>query len=627
MLVLLLHISLKLYVSSDKMRRKIFLLLCLAPLIYPQILWEKTSFPDTICVNTLEFDTSSNILYAGTNKFGVYKSTDKGVIWEENINGLTANLNIHKILVVSSDKVYATTSDGVFKTINQGGIWQRLNITSTYFPSITASPEGYLYLATGEGIYKSTDEGESWAKIFFYGSLYTVLIDLQGNIYTSVSNMIYKSVDNGLSWKRIYELWNGPTCSSVHASAVTSRNNILFSMWVGGVYFSSDGGSTFTQRNDGLYSLGVNEFIIDEGGRISALLPSGYFYSIDEADSWKYLGNGLGNSSASTFTKDSKGYFYIGCYSGGIYRSKFTLFGFLPKERIKQYFQHPNTVTIDSILIKNKSDSVLTVYNIHSSNPVFNLYTRNFALNPDDSIYFVFSYSPVQNSIDIAKISFNNSSIIDSEIVVLEGYSGVPVMQIPFRTIIFKEVEIGLSTDTLITVKNKGVDTLIIDSIKITSPVFRFKPGENVILPGDSLTIQLTFEPSSIYFFKELLILYTNNYTSPDTIRLVGFSVPHSTEFKDATTELSSFELLQNYPNPFNPSTVISYQLPVKSFVSLILYDITGIEIATLVNMEEEAGVHNYELSINNYALTSGVYFYQLRAGEFVSTKKLILMK
>jgi len=96
----------------------------------------------------------------------------------------------------------------------------------------------------------------------------------------------------------------------------------------------------------------------------------------------------------------------------------------------------------------------------------------------------------------------------------------------------------------------------------------------------------------------------------------------------------AGFELMQNYPNPFNPSTVISYQIPVKSFVSLKLYDITGTEIASLVNEEEEAGIHNYELSINNYpaqggtdGLTSGVYFYQLRAGDFVSTKKLLLMK
>jgi len=87
------------------------------------------------------------------------------------------------------------------------------------------------------------------------------------------------------------------------------------------------------------------------------------------------------------------------------------------------------------------------------------------------------------------------------------------------------------------------------------------------------------------------------------------------------------FGMFQNYPNPFNPSTVISYQLPVRSFVSLKLYDITGVEIATLVNEEREAGVHNYELRITNSELVSGVYIYRLRAGDFVSTRKMIIMK
>jgi len=101
----------------------------------------------------------------------------------------------------------------------------------------------------------------------------------------------------------------------------------------------------------------------------------------------------------------------------------------------------------------------------------------------------------------------------------------------------------------------------------------------------------------------------------------------YSKEIEVESLRPSTFDLRQNYPNPFNPSTGISYQLPVKSFVSLKLYDITGVEIATLVNEEKEAGVYNYELGINNYALTSGVYFYQLRAGEFVSTKKLMIIK
>ncbi|MHC1737400.1 MAG: FG-GAP-like repeat-containing protein [Ignavibacteriaceae bacterium] len=86
-----------------------------------------------------------------------------------------------------------------------------------------------------------------------------------------------------------------------------------------------------------------------------------------------------------------------------------------------------------------------------------------------------------------------------------------------------------------------------------------------------------------------------------------------------------AFSLSQNYPNPFNPSTVISYQLPVSSHVYLKLFDILGNEVAELVNEEKQPG--NYEVVFDASQLSSGIYFYQLRAGSFVSTRKMILLK
>jgi N-acetylmuramoyl-L-alanine amidase/5-hydroxyisourate hydrolase-like protein (transthyretin family) len=87
------------------------------------------------------------------------------------------------------------------------------------------------------------------------------------------------------------------------------------------------------------------------------------------------------------------------------------------------------------------------------------------------------------------------------------------------------------------------------------------------------------------------------------------------------------YSLDQNYPNPFNPETVISYQLPENSFVTLKIFDVLGNEVAILVNESQQAGKHNYELGIRNYELSSGVYFYQLRAGDFIQTKKMIVLK
>ncbi|MCI0698587.1 T9SS type A sorting domain-containing protein [candidate division KSB1 bacterium] len=85
------------------------------------------------------------------------------------------------------------------------------------------------------------------------------------------------------------------------------------------------------------------------------------------------------------------------------------------------------------------------------------------------------------------------------------------------------------------------------------------------------------------------------------------------------------FSLSQNYPNPFNPSTIIVYTLPQPSHVELKVYDLHGREVQVSVIGRKEAG--KYSIELNAISWPSGVYFYQLRAGNFVATKKLILLK
>ncbi len=85
------------------------------------------------------------------------------------------------------------------------------------------------------------------------------------------------------------------------------------------------------------------------------------------------------------------------------------------------------------------------------------------------------------------------------------------------------------------------------------------------------------------------------------------------------------FELYQNYPNPFNPTTTIRYDLPTASHVVMKVFNILGQEVAVLINEEKPAGKH--QVDFNSTKLASGVYFYKLVAGEFVSVKKFLLLK
>ncbi len=89
------------------------------------------------------------------------------------------------------------------------------------------------------------------------------------------------------------------------------------------------------------------------------------------------------------------------------------------------------------------------------------------------------------------------------------------------------------------------------------------------------------------------------------------------------------FKLSQNYPNPFNPSTRIQYQVSSSSHVTLKVYDVLGNEVATLVDEYKEAGSYEVEFSASSGIryLASGIYFYQLKAGDFVQTKKMILIR
>ena len=87
----------------------------------------------------------------------------------------------------------------------------------------------------------------------------------------------------------------------------------------------------------------------------------------------------------------------------------------------------------------------------------------------------------------------------------------------------------------------------------------------------------------------------------------------------------NDFELMQNYPNPFNPSTKINFGIPNTSFVNLKVYDVIGNEIATLINEEKPAG--NYSIDFNAGELSGGIYFYQIKAGSFIETRKMTLLK
>ena len=102
-------------------------------------------------------------------------------------------------------------------------------------------------------------------------------------------------------------------------------------------------------------------------------------------------------------------------------------------------------------------------------------------------------------------------------------------------------------------------------------------------------------------------------------------STPVTSVKSNAPTVVEGFHLLQNFPNPFNPSTNISFHIPSKSYVSLEIFDILGREVTKLVSREMEAGDHSVTWDAS--AMSTGTYFCRFQSGNFVDTKKLVLLK
>ncbi len=137
--------------------------------------------------------------------------------------------------------------------------------------------------------------------------------------------------------------------------------------------------------------------------------------------------------------------------------------------------------------------------------------------------------------------------------------------------------------------------------------------GPYSILAGSTLVVDVAIVAGT-----SLSDLLAN---ADEAISYWQFVVPVETE----TNNHFTFNLSQNYPNPFNPETAIRFDIPEMSFVTIEVYDVLGNQIETLVNAEKPTGT--YEVEFNATDLPSGVYFYQLKAGDFVETKKMILLR
>jgi hypothetical protein len=167
------------------------------------------------------------------------------------------------------------------------------------------------------------------------------------------------------------------------------------------------------------------------------------------------------------------------------------------------------------------------------------------------------------------------------------------------------------------------------DSTYIRAGVYEYYFNPYIDIPARVIDSKPSIGPLSIVF--EGVISYTVWEDSADgKINLFGLKrIDPIGEVENEESSLMDFSLSQNYPNPFNPSTSIEYRVASREYVTLKVYDVLGREVATLVNEEKQPGVYEVEFNpaSGNRNLASGIYYYRLKSGSFIESKKMIYLK
>jgi hypothetical protein len=558
-------------------------LLCLviAPLIYSQgnglDIWTTTSESIGRVYGMVIDQNNPSTMYACGLDQGVYKTTDGGVGWTQ-INSGILNTQVQALAICKNTPqvLYAGTNygtnEGVYKTTNGGTSWTPVN-------------NGIAEPAGGIGIQalmvNPNDPNIAYCAVF-------------SGVADAV-NGLYKTTDGGANWFPIINGIGAIKNFLCFAMSPTDPNTIYagssFSVATStgptAIYKSTDAGANWVLSSNGLptdpteinpvRTLNVssaNPNVVTAGLFVNtATLLGGFYLSTDAGANWIQKSNGLPlaaglllRSAAIRPLFDNQ--FYLGLDGGG-------------------------GVNIGVWATTDGGDNWLSF----NGGTMLSTYTvRALVFNPTGNhTLFAGRASATANLGGVYEYTF---SIVPVELVSFsaEVYSG----------------NVNLSWITATEINNSGFQIERRNTGNDEWTNIGFVNGNG----SSTETRYYSFTDNSVsvgnYSYRLKQVDYNGNYT-------------YSKEVEVTILPVSEFTLKQNYPNPFNPSTRIAFSIPKTSFVSLKVFDILGNEINTLVNGDLTEG--SYEVEFIGKDLPSGVYFYNLTAGDFSKTMKMNLLK
>jgi photosystem II stability/assembly factor-like uncharacterized protein len=624
-------------------------------------------------ISTIGIDSNGTI-YLGYGT-GILSSTDNGSTWAFNNPGQGAIVNF--LLAYNGDFYAATTTNKILTTNDNGTIWKVVSTVgvSGSLIGFTVNNMGTFFAAIGGGVYRSTDNGGTWKTVYNTYNAQSIFSDFKGNIYVEANNEHYninlfvKSSDDGTTWKatsttsisenpafpspinqpnncavdasgnlfvgdgymgvlksaNLDSTWtqssNGINCTWGSQLVITPKGTIFFDDGYGtdqrqGVFRSTDGGTTWGPWYGSSTTITINisktlisnlllmqngynsnlellctigDTLISQGG------TNGLNYvliSSDEGNTW--LGYGVGGTGGPTdFAFSANGNIYMSTFANGIYGSTTGGTSWSLKADGKKNF-------IGSSIIVNPITGRILTSGAFTNGGTGTYYSDDNGSTWDTCYNIGSGFLKVNSAGTILLLGSGN---VHSGLNISTD-NGVTFTNISGQKPAINDFFIDDSGKIVVATSN-GVYYSIDNGVTWQSNNSGLPPWQNVLA--------LAHENSgNVYATVQGLGLYK-------TSNLVVTAVTNKNKLP------SQFVLNQNYPNPFNPSTNINYSLPTSGLVLIKVYDILGREIKTLVNGYKSAG--NYSVSFEASRLASGVYFYRMQAGNFVQTKKLLLLK
>jgi len=599
------------------------------------------------------------------------RTTDGGTTW--NVGSVGTGLICSSISALDSSTAWIAVNNpgGIFKTTDGGQTWVKDTVA---FVQTNGRPNGIHFFDYNNGvcvgnlnngyweIYTTSDGGANWVRVSSAnipapvssteagGKSNVVPIENLGvgNNYWfgTYSGSLYKTTDRGTTWTVTHSVINSYPFSYAFKD---SLNGVACSFLAGKkISVTSDGGHTWQPVNVAFNSptpFGVmyikgtdNSYLLNSSSHKGTSEPTnpGNAYSSDGGKTWAVIDKT--SNLYADFAPDGTG------WSGGEGDLIYRWIAFSEKKivAIQPYIDKTFAMkNVDSVLfttaflnLNNRQFTAKLIYTNSDSTLTDSLTLYDDGLHgdsqPNDGIYGV--YIPPMNIEDYFKL--NVSTTEDS----MNSYISTPI-NLRFTTvgpIKLDSLSISQISSTSYTIKpffrNEGssytgkdlivkISTNYITITQIdpdTISISSIAPGE-VVGPVNDVNVTVTSHFTGTFILNFDIMNDGWIYWQESTVQRI------TTGTDEKTLTPINYSLTQNYPNPFNPSTTINYSIPKSSFVNLSVYDILGRKVSTLVNEEKTAG--NYKVGFNAINLPSGMYFYKIKMGSFVQTKKMVLLK